>query len=689
MNKGWKLVLWGTVLLLLVLSAWLIHLQRSAAGQVNAIHAPCAEPLHIVVADPLSSALCCAQAGSLGRRDYSALTAYLERRMHLPVQVHYTQSLPDTLRSGSASIDLIIGQASAVQLHAAQANLGIRPLVRLTDAEGETRLTGLFIVRKNDPAKTIKNLTDYRILFGPTCDDERHSAALAALAKHGVTAVPPLQMEPSCTAAAAAVAEGGADAAVISDYAAPLLHGSDGVDEEALRVVGRTAPVPFITAFATAAVEPVTERKIVDALLSIQDNPRLLEATCSKAGFVQLNTRPPTRECPPEPPTGPPWTDWRGPDRAAISPDVPDHLPSRVSLLWRRGLTGPGLSGVAATHAHVIIADKSQQNDQDIWQCLNADTGKEIWTIAYGTPKKMEFTNAPRAAPVIHGDLVYLLGAFGDLHCVNLRDRQILWRRNIVTDFGAKLPAWGMSSTPLVVDDKLIVSPGAEDASLAALDLHTGEVLWKTPGEPAAYASLILGTFGGIRQIVGYDATSLGGWDPNTGQRLWELLPPEKGDFNVTTPVNVNGQILLSTKKNGTRLHAFGSDGRILSAPTAWNPNLKPDTSTPVVVNGLAFGCSEGLFCLDLTNDLKTLYAANEDAAFKNHVSFIAGKDHVLALSVEGELVLLRASPTGFTPVSRLRLFKDVEVWSHPALVGDRLYVRSMTEVCCILLSDI
>ena len=123
-----------------------------------------------------------------------------------------------------------------MQSQATQANLSVRPLVRLTDAEGRTDLAGLFIVRKNDPAKTIKDLTDYRILFGPVYDEERHAAALAALAKQGVTPVPPLQMVPSCTAAALAVVEGEADAAVISSYAAPLLDGCDGVDKEALRV---------------------------------------------------------------------------------------------------------------------------------------------------------------------------------------------------------------------------------------------------------------------------------------------------------------------------------------------------------------------------------------------------------------------------------------------------------------------
>jgi ABC-type phosphate/phosphonate transport system substrate-binding protein len=286
MNTSWKLVLWGTVLLLLTLSAWLLYLYRSAQGQVSAVDSGGVAPLRVIVTDPLSSALCSTSAGDLARRDYSRLGAYLTRKIDRPVELSYAKTLPEVLASKSGQIDLIIGKASAVRSEAAQANANVRPLVRLTDGEGEADLTGLFIVRKNDPARTMKDLADYRILFGLAGDDERHSAALATLAEHGVTPVPPLQMAASNTAAALAVIEGAADAAVISGYAAPLIDGCDGVDKGALRVIGRTAPVPFITVFATAQVTQTAERAIVDALLGVANDPPLLEALSSKAGFV-------------------------------------------------------------------------------------------------------------------------------------------------------------------------------------------------------------------------------------------------------------------------------------------------------------------------------------------------------------------------------------------------------------------
>jgi outer membrane protein assembly factor BamB len=680
MGIRWKKLVWAGVLLPpLVLLAWLVHLYHTSKGQIRETPPPAVEALRVVVADPLCSELSPMRAG----RDYSALAAHLRRRLGRSIQMRYAESLWDALGSKPMQVDLIIGQASAVMSGAAKASAEVRPLAKLTDRDGRTDLVGLFLVRQTDPARSIGDLGNHRIVFGPPGEEERYGAAVSALAESGVTAVPPLRVSPSCTAAALAVVEGGADAAVVSEYAQSSIDSYGPIGKGSLRVIGRTPAVPFIAVFATRTVTRAVEPQIVEALLSIRGDPQLLKALDSRDGFIGPEACPTGQEPPPSPPLA-----KRCADIPEIGPRVPAHLPSQVKYLWRRGLTGVGLSGLAAASGHVLVADKSPRRDQDIWRCLDAETGEELWTIAYATPPEMEFTNAPRATPVIRGDLVYLLGAFGDLHCVSLRDRRILWRRNIVRDFGAELPTWGMCSTPLLVDDKLIVNPGAPEASLVALNRETGEVLWKTPGEPPAYASLILGTFGGVRQIVGYDATSLGGWDPNSGQRLWTLLPPGKGDFHVTTPVDVGGQVLLSTAKNGTRLYHFHSDGRIEPVPVAWNTDLNPDTATPVVVNDLVFGCSAGLACLDLRDGLRTRYTMQDDPAFKSHAAFIGGDGRVLTLSVEGELVLLKASRDNPAPAARLKLFQDGEVWSRPTLIGDRLCVRRMDEVCCILLGD-
>jgi ABC-type phosphate/phosphonate transport system substrate-binding protein/outer membrane protein assembly factor BamB len=691
MMRNWKKALWILFPVpFVVLAVWLSRLDRGLEMQLDARQG---EPLRVVVTDPLSRELVRDDLKDL-QRDYAPLGAFLEKALGRRVEIRYGAGLPDLSQSGELP-DLIFGRDPTMRAGADPAQEPARPILRLTDDSGATDISGVFIVRANDPARTIHDLGEHRFVFGPAGDEERHSWALAALSQAGTTPVPPLQVATTCREALQVLARQQADATVISSYVLALLEGADAAERKAFRVVGRTAPRPFITAFATSRVSPSMERVLTEALLSLRAHPPLLAALRSKAGFVPLQGKP-VAKAPPAPLPVAAWTDWRGPGRAGWSPEVPEKLPATVKFLWKRGLTGAGLSGVAATAAHVIVADKSEQKDQDIWRCLDADTGQELWTIAYVTPKQMEFTNAPRATPVIHGSFVYLLGAFGDLHCVNLYGSGIVWRRNILQDFDAKLPSWGTCSTPLVVGDSLVVNPGAAEASLVALGLYTGEVIWKTPGASPAYASLILGTFGGVRQIVGHDAESLGGWDPNTGQRLWTVLPDKKDDHGdaqrrcgaVPTPVNVAGRLLVATADHGTRLYDFEPNGRIRPLPIAQTRDLAPDISTPVIVNELIYGCAGGLRCLDLTDNLKTLYAAEQDGAFREYAALIAGPGRLLAVTVRGELILFQAARDLFTPISRLRVFRDTELWSHPALVGNRLYLRSMNEICCLLLDN-
>jgi outer membrane protein assembly factor BamB len=241
-----------------------------------------------------------------------------------------------------------------------------------------------------------------------------------------------------------------------------------------------------------------------------------------------------------------------------------------------------------------------------------------------------------------------------------------------------------------MVDDKLIVNPGGAAASLAALDRLTGKIVWQTPGEPPGYAAFVLAELGGVRQVVGYDLVSLGGWNPDTGKRLWRLEPEYEGDFNVPTPIVVGDKLLVSTENNGTRLYGFDAKGRIGVDPLAENEDLAPDTSTPVVHRGLVLGNYGGLVCLDANDGLKTLWESEEDP-FVDYCSFIAGGGRVLVTSQLGRLSLIEADGKGLVRLGEWDLFDDVpdaerDVWSHPALVDGRLYVRNLLAVYCFLI---
>ncbi len=643
------------------------------------------EPLRLVIMDPLALPLSCACVEGYAQRRYEKLGAFLEQRLKRPVTIAFAEALQTPLNESPGDLHVIIGKESVVEFDAAGLNIPVIPVARLTDKSGSTDQVGLFVVRGDDPAKTIQDLKGYRILFGLKEDAEKHQAALAAMRKNNIPLPATVQTSPGCANAALTVIEKKADAAVISGYAKPLLEGCDTIAKGEIRVVARTGPVPFVTAFVTDAVSQGEKKQILDALLAVADDKKLLGAMESSRGFV---------------PVGPKgiaaakitqWADWRGPGRRAISGYVPDKLPAKVNFLWTQKLTGLGLSGVTATSRYVVVADKNKEDTADIWRCLDADTGRELWQIEYPAAGEMDFSNSPRAAPVIHHGRVYLLGAFGHLHCVELPTGRVLWKKNIIKEFGAKLSAWGMSATPLIVANKLIVNPGAPGAAVVALDRSSGEVVWKGPGKEAAYAAFILAELGGLTQIVGYDSVSLGGWDPASGKRLWRLVPPEEGDYNVPTPIAVDGQLLIATENNGTRLYGFDAGGVIKPKPVARTEDLMPDTVTPVIYEGMAFGnhVDEGeLICLDVGNGLKTLWKAKDDA-YADYICMIAGNGRVLILTLEGELLLLRADRKKHTLISRLRVLRDpkTEIWSHPALMPGRLYIRNQDSVMCLLLN--
>jgi outer membrane protein assembly factor BamB len=363
-------------------------------------------------------------------------------------------------------------------------------------------------------------------------------------------------------------------------------------------------------------------------------------------------------------------------------------LPKEAKFLWKKKLSNQGLGGIAATSEIVIVSDRDLLDSTDIFRGLKADSGEELWTVRYLAKGNLDYGNSPRATPLIAGDLAYLYGAFGHLHCVELKTGKIVWKKEIRKEFGADGPmTWGMASSPLIAQGKLILNPGGPAAALVALDPKSGEVLWKTPGQPAAFGSFLFTKLGGKEQLVGYDQISLGGWDAATGKRLWTLTPENDHDFNVATPVVWKESLILSTENNSTRLHGFDQSGSIQPKPIATYEPMAPDMHTPIVVGNRLFGVATKLHCLNLEGNLKPLWTS-ADEAFSEYATIIASDDKLLITAQNGQLLLIDATADTFKLLSRLTVFPDESgVYAHPALVGKRLFLRSSTHVVCLELN--
>lgn len=640
------------------------------------------EPLRVVVMDPLSKQLACACVQGFAQRDYQALATFMSEKLGRPVEMFVNESLAEAGRVTNNKLDLIVGKQSVIRAEAAGANIAITPLVMLTDREGKTTLTGLFIVRSDDPAKSIADLKGRKVLFGPTDCDEKHAAALAMMKSLGLPLPAKLETLATCNQTGLAVLEKQADACVISSYAMALLEGCGTIDKGALRVIGQTAPVPFITAFATSRVSLSDAAAVTKALLAVGGNAQLKQKLETRDGFVP---------CPVSNDAG--WTDWRGgPRRDAIRSDMPSKLPAQARFLWRKKMESPAMAGIAVQPPFLIVADKTSGTKDDTWRCLDAGTGEQLWELTYPAPEEMDYTNTPRATPVIVGEKVYLLGAFGYLHCLELKTGRVLWKRDLLADFGGKLPTWGFCPSPMIDGDRLFTGTASTEAAVVALDRHTGKLLWKTAGKPMAHAAMLLDVFGGRRQLIGYDIESIRGWDPETGWCLWSVTLQAR-DYNVPTPLKFGERLILSSENNATRLHAFNAAGAIRPQSVAQSDDLKPEISTPIIVNGLLFGViNDVLLCLDPVNALATRWRF-EDNAFNEYASLIGGNGRVLATTTTGELLLLAAESQACRVISRLQVFqgkknRSPEVWAHPALVGNRLYLRSPEEIVCLRLDE-
>ena len=669
----------------------------SPTGLVAAIILACtasqaAEPLRLAVMDPLAKQLSCPCVQGYAQRDYEELAAFLGESLSCEVKATFGESL-DAFRDGG--FDIVIGKRSVIESDARRLGLDVVPVAALAGKDGLTTQRGLVVVRGDDPAKGVADLKGHRIVLGPAECDEKHAAARTLFAAHGIELPADCPTAGSCTIGATAVVEAAAKgnpptATVISSYAAPLLEGCGTIKKGDIRVVGETAEVAFVTAFVPREVAAAERERILAALLETRSLPLLQLELESQGGFQPLpsddatpaNTGAPAQAGDRDEGRDADWPGWRGRHRDAVVGWLPDTLPAAADVAWKRPMFNEGLGGVAVAAGVVLVGDRDADDRHDVFHALDADTGERLWTLEYPAEGRLDYGNSPRATPLIHEGRAYLLGAFGHLHCVNLADGRVLWDRHLRHDFAAVSElVWGVCSSPLVVDGRLIVNPGGAEASIVALDPATGETLWRTPGGAAAFSSFVPCTLDGHRQVVGFDAASLGGWDIATGERLWRLVPKVAGDFNVPTPLVLDDGVVVSTENNGTRL----VDGA--GVRQAAYPGLAPDMHTPVRCGDRIVGIVKGkVHCL-AARDLAAIWT-KFDRSLAGHVSLVASVDRVLAFTEKGELVLIDPRGDALKILGRLQVLPPGQsTYAHPAIAGTRVFVRGPRAVSCLALT--
>jgi len=378
------------------------------------------------------------------------------------------------------------------------------------------------------------------------------------------------------------------------------------------------------------------------------------------------------------------WSGFRGPARdssvagVVIDTDWTGNPPQEI---WRRAV-GPGWGSF--TLVGNLLCTLEQRDQDEAVVCYDAATGEPVWLYAYAARFWESMGGpGPRTTPAYDGGRLYALGATGILNCLDVSTGALVWTRDITEDTAATIPIWAFSSSPLIVDDLVVVhAPGASDGrALVAYDTATGEPRWFAEAGGNSYSSPHLVTIDGARQIVMITMNSIYGVDAETGDSLWvHEWPATSGGERVVQPAIVEDgrAILIGTFDGGTRKLALSSEAGEWSAEEVWTSRgLKPYFNDLVVHRGIAFGFDRTIFA---AIDVATGERAWKGGRYGNgQVLLLADQDLLLVLSEKGELVVVRAIPDKFDEVARIQVLES-KTWNHPIVADGVIYVRNSEE---------
>jgi len=376
------------------------------------------------------------------------------------------------------------------------------------------------------------------------------------------------------------------------------------------------------------------------------------------------------------------WPGFRGPHRDDIVRGVrinTDWKASPPVALWRRPV-GPGWSSFAVRGG--LFYTQEQRGPDEVVACYKLTTGEPVW--AHRDATRFWESNGgpgPRGTPTLNHDQVYTFGATGVVNALNANDGAVTWSRNAASDTGMKVPQWGLASSPLVIEDAVIIGVAGE---LAAYDRATGAKRWVGPAHGVSYSSPQLATIDGVAQVLLLSQAGVTSVALADGTLLWEY--PWPGYPIVQPALTADSDILMSVSdSSGTRriAAAHGSSG--WKVEERWTSNgLKPYFNDFVVHNGHAFGFDGSILaCIDL-KDGKRVWKGGRYG--NGQLILLPDQDVLLVLTEEGELALVKATTDQFTELARFPAIEG-KTWNHPVLAGDVLLVRNGEQMAAFRLA--
>jgi len=376
--------------------------------------------------------------------------------------------------------------------------------------------------------------------------------------------------------------------------------------------------------------------------------------------------------------TGGEWPQWRGANRDGVSKETgllkqwPAEGPP---LAWKGAGAGMGYSSFAVSKGRLYTM--GLRGDKEYVIAFDAATGKEAWATAHGTAFKNDRGDGPRGTPTVDGDRVYSLGGAGDLSAIDAKTGKLAWQMNVLQKFGGSNITWGISESPLVIGDKLLVNPGGPGASVVALNKKDGTLIWKSQSDRAGYSSGIPVQVGGKTQVVFFTHTRGLGLDLETGKLLWDYPKAANNVANAATPVVRGNRVWISSDYgNGGGLVEIKGDGT--AAEVYFTKEMRNHHSSSVLIGDHLYGFSGGILT---AMKFDTGQVAWRDRSVGKG-SLVYADGMLYLFSENGVVGLAEAAPAGYTEKGRFRIPQDsLPTWAHPVVAGGRLYLRDQDTI--------
>jgi len=372
------------------------------------------------------------------------------------------------------------------------------------------------------------------------------------------------------------------------------------------------------------------------------------------------------------------WPQWRGPNRDGISKETgllkqwPTEGPP---LVWKATGAGTGYSSLAISNGRIFTM--GVRGDREYIIAFDVATGKQVWATANGGVYSNDKGDGPRGTPTVDGTRLYALGGNGDLSCLETSSGHVVWTMNVLKTFGGSNIKWGISESPLVIDEKVLVNAGGPGASVVALNKKDGSVIWKSQSDASGYSSAMTVKIGTTTHVVVMTETRAVGLDLKDGTLLWTYSKASNRVANVATPVIRGNRVFLSSDYGtGAGLVEIKADNT--AQEVYFTKEMRNHHSSSILIGDHLYGFSSGI--------LTAMKFDTGEVAWKDRSvgkgSLVYADGFLYAFSENGVVGLVEATPTGYVEKGRFRIQQDsLPTWTHPVIAGGRLYLRDQNTI--------